>query len=63
MKQAEYDQLMQIIADTKSVASYDQNIFKIVSDEAAAYFSGEKDAQAVADLIQSRAQLYVAEQG
>ena len=63
MTQAEYDQLKSIIASTSSVYVYDDEIMKIVTDETAAYFAGEKDAQSAADMIQSRVSLYVQEQG
>jgi hypothetical protein len=33
----------------------------IVQEEAGAFFAGQKSAQAVADVIQSRVSLYVAE--
>ena len=40
----------------------DQSIIDIVLEEAAAYFAGQKSAQDVAKLIQSKANIYINEQ-
>ena len=39
----------------------DETILKIITEEAAAYFEGQKSAQEVAGIIQSRVQTYVSE--
>lgn len=45
-----------------SMVNRDNNeILKIIEEEAAAFFSGQKDAKSVADVIQSRAWIYVSE--
>lgn len=41
---------------------HDENVYNIVVEEAAAFFAGDKTAQETARLIQSRIQIYVAEQ-
>ena len=41
---------------------YDESIISIVTEQAAAYFSGQKSAQEVAKLIQSKASIYINEQ-
>ena len=41
---------------------YDQSLMEIISDEAGAFFAGEKTAEETARLIQNRVQLYMAEQ-
>lgn len=51
-----------LIEDTTRVYSYDENIYTIISDEAAAYFAGQSTAEAIAKNIQSRVSLYVNEQ-
>lgn len=43
------------------VYKLDENLLKIIEEEAAPYFAGQKKAQDVAAIIQSRAQLYVNE--
>lgn len=39
----------------------DENLINIIKEEAAAYFNGQKKAEDVADIIQSRVQIYVNE--
>lgn len=56
------DQLRELIASTDKKANYDSDIFKIVSEEAAAFFQGQKTAEDVAKLIQSKANIFVNEQ-
>ena len=41
---------------------YDQSIIDIVKEEAAAYFAGQKSAEDVAKLVQSKANIYINEQ-
>lgn len=40
---------------------YDDAMMKIIHEEASAYFSGQKSAEEIANLIQSRVSIYVAE--
>ena len=42
--------------------NYDMSIADIVTEQAAAYFSGQKSAEEVAKLIQSKANIYINEQ-
>ncbi len=44
-----------------SSASYNEEMYNIILEDAKAYFEGDKSAQEVADIIQSRVQLYVDE--
>lgn len=60
LEQAE--QLRTVIANTAKLANYDESIGKIVTEQAQAYFSGQKTAQEVARLIQSKASIYINEQ-
>ena len=43
------------------IGNYNDSIRNIINEEAAAYFSGQKTAAEVADIIQSRVQIYVNE--
>lgn len=43
------------------VGAYDQSMMEIVTEEAQAFFEGQKSAQDVADIIQSRMKIYVSE--
>lgn len=55
-------QVVRDLIDNVSVATNnDQTILNIINEEAAAYFEGQKSAQEVAGVIQSRIQTYVSE--
>ena len=56
------EQLRELIASTDRKADYNSDIFEIVSEEAAAFFQGQKTAEDVAKLIQSKANIFVNEQ-
>ena len=56
------DQLRELIASTDKKANYDSAIFDIVNEQAAAFFQGQKSAEEVAKLIQSKANIFVNEQ-
>lgn len=62
MTQEQADQFLDLINATTAVYGYDESILNIISDEAAAYFAGEKSLDDTANMIQSRVNLYVAEQ-
>lgn len=55
-------QLRSVIDSATKLMDYDESIIKIVSEQAAAYFSGQKSAREVAKLIQSKASIYINEQ-
>lgn len=44
-----------------TLATYDQQIMVIVEEEAEAFFDNKKSAEEVAEIIQSRAEIYVNE--
>lgn len=50
-----------IIGNTHRSYSSDPGILDIIMEEAGAYFDGDKDAATVADIIQNRVSMYVAE--
>ncbi len=60
--QKDVDNLKTYIENMTELNYYNEEIWNIVTEEVAAYFSGDKTAQAVAEQIQSRASLYLAEQ-
>lgn len=62
IKQEQADKIVNVINSINNVYSYDEDIMNIIQEEAAAYFNGDKSAQQVADLVQSRAKIYVNEQ-
>lgn len=54
--------ITELIETTTKVGNYDSDIFSIVSEQAQAYFEGQKSAEEVARLIQSKANIFVNEQ-
>lgn len=62
MTQEQADQLMELITTTTKVENYNDSIFDIVNEQAQAFFAGQKSAEEVARLIQSKANIYVNEQ-
>ena len=56
------DQFTSLINSELAVYNYDTDIISIVEEQAEAYFSGQKSAQEVAKLVQSKANIYVNEQ-
>ena len=55
-------QVRELVNTTTKVADYNSSIFDIVSEQVSAYFEGQKSAEDVAKLIQSKANIYVNEQ-
>ena len=63
MSEAQRDSLMALLDSALRSTSYDQVIAGIVREEAGAYFAGQRSAEEVSRRIQSRAELYLSEQG
>lgn len=61
MSGEEAERIEQYILSVDQAYSYDANLVNIIEEEAAPYFSGQKSAKEAADIIQSRAQIYVHE--
>lgn len=57
----EAEQTMALIRSAKPRASQDSQIMSIITEEAEAFFAGQKSAAEAADVIQRRAQTYVDE--
>ena len=55
-------QIRELVETTTKVADFDQAILDIVTEQAAPFFAGQKTAEEVAKLVQSKANLYVNEQ-
>lgn len=58
---ADVQKVMDLINATSSIFFYDQALMEIIQEEASYYFAGQKTASNVADIIQSRASIYIAE--
>ena len=61
LSQEQLDEVLQFIETVHNPYYYNEEIMTIINEEIEAFFSGQKTAQAVADTIQSRAQIYVDE--
>lgn len=60
-KQADIDAVMKTLKSLDCRARVDYNISNIVKEEVGAYFSGQKSAKETANVIQSRAKVYILE--
>ncbi|MBQ7926840.1 MAG: extracellular solute-binding protein [Lachnospiraceae bacterium] len=61
LSQEQLDELMNFIKSVDTAGYNNTEIQNIVTEDAAAFFNGQKTAQEVATIIQSRAQIYVDE--
>lgn len=59
--QEEVDAIREVINNTTARISDDMRIIEIMQEDAAPYFQGQKGAKEVADIIQSRIQIYINE--
>ena len=62
MTREQADRLTELIATTTKAADDDSSVIDIVTEQAQAFFAGQKSAEEVAKLIQSKVKLYVNEQ-
>lgn len=63
MTQEEYDAFMRLYESCNSIYTYNNTVYEIIQEEAAAFFDGQKTAEETAKIIQDRVGLYVMEQG
>ena len=61
MSDEEGEALYEYICSVNQPSYYDDNLEKIITEEAAGFFAGQKSAKEVAEIIQSRAQVYINE--
>ena len=61
LSQEEMDEFRAMVESASGVWSYDNSLQEIISEEAMAYFKGEKSVDDVAAIIQNRATTYVNE--
>ena len=59
--QEEIDGVRALIEIARPLSSESEEIYSIITEEAAPYFSGQKSAEETAKIIQSRVQIYVSE--
>ncbi|WP_195575045.1 ABC transporter substrate-binding protein [Paenibacillus sp. 1001270B_150601_E10] len=61
IKKADIDMIKQMLAHAATPQKNDSKILSIIEEEAKAYYSGQKSAQAIADLIANRVTTYLNE--
>lgn len=61
MTQEQIDQVVAAVESATKKYYYNDSVLNIINEEAAAFFQGQKSASDVAQIIQSRAQIYVDE--
>ena len=61
LKPGETAVMMEYILSLDKLCVYNETIYNIVMEEAAGYLEGQKTAEEVAKVIQSRAKIYVSE--
>lgn len=61
LTQEQVDQVVEVVMATEKLSYYNQDIQNIINEEVAAFFEGQKSAAEVAQIIQSRAQIFVDE--
>ena len=62
LTEEQVQQIRELIETTTKMADYDDSIIKIVTEQAAPFFEGQKSAEEVAKLVQSKVNIYVNEQ-
>ena len=60
-KDYEVEAVRSLIESTDTMYQYDEKMMGIITEEANAFFEGQKSAKEVADIIQNRIQVYVNE--
>ena len=61
LTQDQINELVDFIGSIKINGQYDEDISKIIEEESGAFFAGKKSAKEVADIIQSRVQVFINE--
>ena len=61
MTQEEVDEVLEFVYSVNRKSSYNTELNNIISEEAESFFEGQKSAEDVAKIIQSRAQLFISE--
>ena len=62
MTQEQADKLIELIDTTTRVMNSNDSLIRIATEEAQAFFAGQKSAEEVARLTQSKVNIYVNEQ-
>ena len=61
LSQEQVDQIIEFVMSLDKAYYYNESVLNIINEEMDAFYTGQKSAQDVANIIQSRAQIYVDE--
>ncbi len=61
ISEADAKQLMDVVESASLIVRYDHDLNEIISEEASAYFSGQKSVDEVVEIILNRANIYISE--
>ena len=61
MSQQELDKFTKLLTESDTVSDSNEDIMKIINDEASGYFSGTKSLDETVSLIQNRVNIYMSE--
>ena len=61
LNDAQIQEFKDLILSINQISYYDTDIDNIITEEVSAYLAGQKSAQEVASIIQSRVQIYINE--
>ena len=62
LTQAQADKIMELVNTTTKVQNYDEELMQMITNESEAFFSGQKSAEDVGRLLQSKMTIYINEQ-
>ncbi len=62
LTQAQADKIMELVNTTTKVQNYDEELMQMITNEAEAFFAGQKSAEDVGRLLQSKMTIYINEQ-
>jgi len=62
LTQEEADKIMQLVETTDKVDNYDEELMNMITSESEAFFAGQKSAEEIGRLLQSKMSIYINEQ-
>ncbi len=62
LTQAQADKIMELVNTTTKVQNYDEELIEMITNESEAFFAGQKSAEEVGRLLQSKMTIYINEQ-
>ena len=59
---AQADKILELVNTTTKVQNYDEELMQMITNESEAFFAGQKSAEDVGRLLQSKMTIYINEQ-